>query len=36
VMSTADPEAGDDVHTWPARGEVPLEARSMLLLRRAG
>jgi hypothetical protein len=35
-MSTADPEAADGAQAWPARAEVPLEARSMLLLRRAG
>jgi isoamylase len=33
VLSTADPAAG--ARTWPARGEVPVEARSVSLLRRA-
>ncbi len=32
-LSTADPEAGDE--SFPARAEVPVESRSLLLLRRA-
>jgi glycogen operon protein len=35
VVSTADPEAPEGANTWPGRAEVPLEARSILLLRRA-
>ncbi len=35
VVSTADPEAPEGANTWPARAEVPLEARSILLMRRA-
>ena len=29
------PEAPEGANTWPARAEVPLEARSILLARRA-
>jgi glycogen operon protein len=35
VISTAEPEAPEGWRSWPARAEVPLEARSVLLLRRA-
>jgi glycogen operon protein len=35
VVSTADPEEPEGANTWPARAEVPLAARSILLLRRA-
>jgi isoamylase len=35
IVSTADPDAAEGANTWPARAEVPLEARSVLLLRRA-
>ena len=35
VVSTADPAAPEGANTWPARAEVPLDARAVLLLRRA-
>jgi isoamylase len=35
VISTAEPDAPEGANSWPARGEVPLEGRSILLLRRA-
>jgi glycogen operon protein len=35
VVSTADPAAPEGANTWPARAEVALDARAVLLLRRA-
>lgn len=35
VLSTADPDAPEGVRTWPARAEVPLPERSLLVLRRS-
>jgi glycogen operon protein len=35
VISTAEPDAPEGHRSWPARSEVPLTARSMLLLRRS-
>jgi isoamylase len=35
VISTAEPDAPEGHRTWPARSEVPLTARSMILLRRS-
>ncbi len=34
VISTVEPEAPEGWRSWPARSEVPLEARSLVLLRR--
>ena len=34
VISTVEPEAPEGWRSWPARTEVPLEARSLVLLRR--
>jgi isoamylase len=34
VLSTADPDAPEGHRGWPARSEVPLESRSVVLLRR--
>jgi glycogen operon protein len=33
-LSTADPEAEEGARSWPARSEVEVEARSIVLLRR--
>jgi hypothetical protein len=35
VISTADPDLPEDGESWPARGELTLEARSLVVLRRA-
>ncbi len=35
VISTVEPESPEGWRSWPARSEVLLEARSLLLLRRA-
>ncbi|MGE0028202.1 MAG: glycogen debranching protein GlgX [Thermoleophilia bacterium] len=35
VISTAEPDAPEGHRTWPARSEVPLAARSMVLMRRS-
>ena len=35
VISTADPDLPEDGESWPARGEITLEARSLVVLRRA-
>jgi len=35
VISTAEPEAPDGWRSWPARTDVTLEARSLVVLRRA-
>ena len=34
TLSTAEPEAAEGEQPWPARGEVEVESRSILLLRR--
>jgi glycogen operon protein len=34
VISTVEPDAPEGWRSWPARTEVPLEARSVVLLRR--
>ena len=34
VLSTVEPDAPEGWRTWPARAEVNLDARSMLVLRR--
>jgi glycogen operon protein len=34
VLSTAEPEVPEGWRSWPARSEVPLTARSLVLLRR--
>ena len=35
VISTVEPEAPEGWRTWPARTQVAVEARSLLLLKRA-
>jgi hypothetical protein len=35
VISTAEPDAPEGHRGWPARSEVPLGSRSVVLLRRA-
>jgi isoamylase len=35
VISTAEPDAPEGHRTWPARSEVPLTSRSMVLMRRS-
>ncbi|HMN99469.1 MAG TPA: glycogen debranching protein GlgX [Miltoncostaeaceae bacterium] len=35
VISTAEPDAPEGHRSWPARAEVPLAARAMVLMRRS-
>ena len=35
VISTAEPDAPEGHRSWPARSEVPLTSRSMVLMRRS-
>ncbi|MGD9694091.1 MAG: glycogen debranching protein GlgX [Thermoleophilia bacterium] len=35
VLSTADPDEAEGARAWPARAEVPLAERSLLVLRRS-
>jgi hypothetical protein len=35
VLSTADPDLPDGAESYPARADVPVPDRSILLLRRA-